>query len=88
MIKFDMERYGGLDFDALLTAAKAKYALMTSKVNECQYSESRLTEMHDAQNDWYDWCKKNLTDRGIRMTVKADTGEPRGLFVVVAGSDC
>ena len=87
MIKFDMERYGDLDFDALLTAAKAKHALMTSKVNECQYSKSRLAEMRDAQNDWLDWCKKNLTDRGIRMTVKADTGEPRGLFVVVAGSD-
>ena len=76
------------DFGALLAEAKAKHSLMTSKVNECQYSESRLTEMHDAQNDWHDWCKKNLTDRGIRMTVKADTGEPRGLFVVVAGSDC
>ena len=87
MIKFDMKKYGGLDFDALLTAAKAKYAAMTSKVNECRHSESRLTEMHDAQNEWYGWCKKNLTDRGIRMTVKADTGEPRGLFVVVAGSD-
>ena len=88
MIKFDMKKHGGLDFEALLAAAKAKHALMVSKVNECKYSESRLTEMRDAQNDWHDWCRKNLTDRGIRMTVKADTGEPRGLFVVVAGSDC
>lgn len=82
-----MEKYDDLDFDALLTEAKARHALMVSKVNECQYLESRLTEMHDAQNDWYDWCRKNLTDRGIRMTVKARTGEPRGLFVIVAGSD-
>ena len=88
MIKFDMEKYSSLNFDALLSEAKAKHALMTSKVNECQYSESRLTEMHDAQNDWYDWCRKKLTDRGIRMTVNTFTGEPRGLFVLVAGSDC
>ena len=88
MIKFDMEKYGGMNFDALLAEAKAKHALMTSKVNECQYSESRLAEMHDAQNDWYDWCRNNLTDRGIRMTVNAYTGAPRGLFVLVAGSDC
>lgn len=87
MIKFDMEKYSGLDFDALLTAAKAKHALMTSKVNECKYSESRLTEMRGAQNDWYDWCKTNLTDRGINMTIEADTGAPRGLFVVVAGEE-
>ena len=33
MIKFDMEKHGGLDFDALLAEAKAKHALMTSKVN-------------------------------------------------------
>ena len=61
---------------------------MVDKVKECQHSESRLAEMQDAQNDWRDWCKKNLTDRGIQMTIKADTGEPRGLFVVVAGSEC
>lgn len=88
MSKFDMKKYGDIDFDVLLATAKTKHVLMTSKVNECQYSESRLSEMHDAQNDWHDWCKKNLTDRGIQMTVKADTGEPLGLFVVVAGSDC
>lgn len=88
MIKFNIKKYDSLDFDALLTEAKAKHAAMISKVNECQYSESRLTEMHDAQNDWYDWCKKNLTDRGIQMTIKSDTGEPCGLFIVVAGSDC
>lgn len=87
MIKFNMKKHGDIDFDALLAAAKARHALMTSKVNECRYSESRLAEMRGAQNDWHDWCKKNLADRGIQMTVKADTGEPRGLFVVVAGSD-
>ena len=77
-----------IDYDALLAEAKSKHALMANKVKECQYSESRLMEIRDAQDDWYDWCKKNLTDRGIRMTVNAGTGEPRGLFVVVAGSDC
>ena len=87
-IKFDMKKYGDLDFDALLTAAKSKYALMESKIDEYQYSESHSTEMRDAENDWLDWCKKNLTDRGIMMTMRADTGEPRGLYVVVAGEDC
>ena len=76
-----------IDFDTLLTEAKARHADMTAKVRECAFSESRLTEMHDAQNDWFDWCRENLTDRGIKMTVKADTGEPRGLFVFVAGEE-
>lgn len=86
MIKFDMKKYGDLDFDALFAEAKAEHAQMTSKVNECKYSESRLAEMRDAQSGWDGWCRKNLTDRGIRMNVDAYTGEPRGLFVVVAGS--
>jgi hypothetical protein len=75
------------DFGALLAEAKARHAAMAAKVEECSLSGSRLTEMHDAQNDWFDWCRENLTDRGIRMTVKAGTGEPRGLFVFVAGEE-
>lgn len=84
---FNKEKYGDVDFDALLAEAKAKHALMTSKVKECEGLCSRLTEMHDAQNDWHDWCRENLTDRGIHMTVDAGTGAPRGLFVMVAGKE-
>lgn len=86
MAKFNIQENGNTDFDALLDAAKAKYAQMKAKVEECSYDASRLTEMHDAQNDWFDWCARNLTDRNIRMAMNPD-GTPKALFVFVAGKE-
>lgn len=77
-----------IDFCALLNLAKAKHKQMKDKVAECEMFESRLTEMHNAQNDYADWIKFNITENGIHMTVDHATGEPRGLFVFVAGTEC
>lgn len=87
MIKFDMKKYGDLDFDALFIAAKAKHKIMIDKCNAHEFDQDP-TEFNKAQAEWERWCKVNLTDRGIRMTENAYTGEPRGLYIVVAGSDC
>lgn len=81
----NLDKIKDIDFDALLAAAKAKHKLTfeTCKAHEFDHNPA---EFKKAQSEWKRWCKTNLTDRGIDMAIKADTGEPRSLFVVVAGS--
>ena len=72
-----------IDFDAVLASAKTEHARMAEAVSAAQ----TLPDIRDARDKWSAWTKTNLTDRGIRMTVDAVTGVPRGLFVFVAGSE-
>lgn len=80
----NLNKFKDIDFDALLRTAKAKHkeCLDTCKAHELDEDK---TEFRKAQAEWERWCRVNLNDRGIDMTIDAASGEPRGLFVVVAG---
>lgn len=83
----NLNKIKDIDFDALLRAAKAKHkkCLDTCKAKAHSLWEKDRIEFRKAQAEWERWCRVNLTDRGIDMTIDAASGEPRGLFIVVAG---
>ena len=81
-----LDKIKDIDFDALLLAAKAKHKECLDACKAHEFDEDQ-TEFRKAQAEWERWCRVNLNERGIRMTIDAASGEPRGLFVVVAGKE-
>lgn len=72
------------DYDALLLAAKVEHKKCADACKAHELDQDP-TEFRKAQAEWERWCRVNLTDRGINMVINATSGEPRGLFIVVAG---
>lgn len=86
-----------IDFDALLLAAKAKHEEYEKVIDECRplykigdgkmtlgYSPDVQAKINEAREQWEQWVKVNIHDRGLDLWNDM-LGIPCAITVVLAG---
>ena len=85
MKKINLKELADVDFDALLLEAQAKHKKLADAIKALGFDPASALATRKARDDWEDWRRANLDDRGIEMKSDAFTGRPVQLFVTVAG---
>lgn len=70
-----------LNYDMLLVEFKAKWRQRNLNLKISAYDAERYKKV---QAEYESWKKKNIEDRGLSYTFET-TGEPKCLYVVLAG---
>lgn len=80
------------DYDALLLAAQAKHKMYLDEVNKyrasydvekMEYPLDIRAKLDAASDEWNNWVKRNITDRGIKLEDDA-LRRPTAIIAVLA----